>query len=75
MADKKLSEELTDAYDAKGPLSMLIVHAVSLAREAEYEAHKAANTAQVPVTPAYPPWVLLLVDTVRRMESVPHGQR
>lgn len=39
-----------------------IDHALALAREAEYEAHRASNLAQTSVEPAYPPLVLGLAD-------------
>lgn len=35
-------------------------HAIALAREAEYEAARAANLAQCGIEPAYPPLVRML---------------
>jgi hypothetical protein len=39
-------------------------HAIALAKEAEYQAGRASNEVQAGVSPAYPPLVVLLAESV-----------
>jgi hypothetical protein len=41
-------------------------HAIALAKEAEHQAAYASNEVQAGISPAYPPLVMLLAESVER---------
>lgn len=43
-------------------------HAIALAKEAEYQGKRAANDVQAAISPAYPPLVVLLAESVAAVE-------
>jgi len=55
---------------AWGKLKPVFDHAIALAKEAEYQAHRAEVDAQMSVRPAYPPLVELLAAAAPIPEAV-----